>query len=221
MAPAQYPEPTTAAPAPVLTCHDTASTATRPGIHRTRETAPRGPRRGLRAIIAISRSDPAPPYEGPPRPFTRRDLGLTPNGLVLTVASKARFASLEAFHQAHSDVRTTDYLYAGHRFLLYQRPDVEFEVVYTPDPFGVQTESIDGRQVPRPVFESNQIDVAALPFMAGDVARNVPFFPWGDSLEVWPYHNLPWILGSRGLADEVPYSRRLEALKSDRQKSSQ
>ena len=60
MAPAQHPEPATAAPAPVLTCHDTAPTATRPGIHRTRETAPRGLMRGRRAIIAIRRCDPAP-----------------------------------------------------------------------------------------------------------------------------------------------------------------
>ncbi|HET6494983.1 MAG TPA: hypothetical protein VFH61_06425, partial [Thermoleophilia bacterium] len=83
--------------------------------------------------------------------------------------------------------------------------------------FGVQTESIDGRQVPRPVFESNQIDVAALPFMAGDVARNIPFFPWADSLEAWPYADMPWILGSRGLPSEAPYSRRVEALKSGNQ----
>jgi len=61
MAPAQHLEPTaTAAPDPVLTCHDAASTATHHGIPRTRETAPRGPRRGLRAIIAISRCDPPP-----------------------------------------------------------------------------------------------------------------------------------------------------------------
>jgi len=62
MAPAQHPEPAAAvAPTPVLTCHDTAPTATRPAIPRTRETAPRGLMRGLRAIIAISRCDPMPP----------------------------------------------------------------------------------------------------------------------------------------------------------------
>jgi len=61
MAPAQHPEPAAAAPpAPVLTRHGTASTATHHVIPRTRETAPRGLMRGLRAIIAIRRCDPPP-----------------------------------------------------------------------------------------------------------------------------------------------------------------
>ena len=61
MAPAQHLEPTaTAAPDPVLTRHGTPSTATLHVIPLTPETATRGPRRGLRAIIAKSRCDPAP-----------------------------------------------------------------------------------------------------------------------------------------------------------------
>jgi hypothetical protein len=98
-----------------------------------------------------------------------------------------------------SAARIAYYLYAGHRFFHFQRADAEFEVVLTPDPFGVQTEAIDGRQVGRPVFESNQIDVAKLPFMSGEVGRGEPFFPWGDSLEVCWYPELTWIIGSRGL----------------------
>jgi len=61
MAPVQHPEPVTAAPAPVPTCHNTASTAAHHCITRNRETAGRGYRRVLRAIIAISRCDPMPP----------------------------------------------------------------------------------------------------------------------------------------------------------------
>ena len=61
MAPAQHPGPAAAAaPAPVLTCHNTVSRANHPVTPGTRETAPRGLMRGLRALIAISRCDPMP-----------------------------------------------------------------------------------------------------------------------------------------------------------------
>lgn len=150
-------------------------------------------------------------YEGPARTFSRAELAQVLNGLVLTLAPKAKWTSLAAFHAAMSQVAITDYLFAGHRFLLYQRPDVEFELVYTPEPFGVQTEAVDGRPVPRPLFESNQLDVAKLPFMSGPVARNAALFPWGDSLDAWPYERQPWLIGARGLPEEPNYSRRVEA----------
>jgi hypothetical protein len=155
-------------------------------------------------------------YEGPLRTFSRRELGMVLNGLVLTVSAKRKWPSLKQFHQAMSDARITDYFYANHRFVLFQRADVEFDVTLTTDPFGVQTEGVDGRQVPRPIFESNQIEVQKLPFMRGDVARNAPFFPWGRQLEAWPYPDSPWLIGSRGLPNEANYRRRVEALKKPR-----
>lgn len=152
-------------------------------------------------------------YAGPARAFNRRDLAAVLNGLVLTVAPRTRWASLAAFHAAHAAPLITDYWFADHRFFQFQRADVELEVVLTTDPFGIQTESINGRAVPRPVFESNQLDVNQLPFMQGPVARNQPLFPWGDSLEAWPYAQNSWLIGARGLPGEVPYSHRVQALK--------
>ncbi|HEY3398927.1 MAG TPA: hypothetical protein VGM19_14860 [Armatimonadota bacterium] len=148
-------------------------------------------------------------YEGPEREFTRAQAAMVLNGLVMTVAARADWESLEAFHAALSAPVITDYLLSNHRFLLYQRPDVEFEVVMTTDPVGVQTEAIDGRTVERPIFYSNQLDPASLPFVTGPVARNFPLFPWGESLEAWPYHDNRWLIGSRGLPEEPNYSHRV------------
>jgi hypothetical protein len=139
-------------------------------------------------------------YEGESRRFEREELSHVQNGFVLTIDSKDNHASLEAFHRRHSDVLITDYLLSNHRFFLYQRESLQMELVLTSFPvFGVQTEAINGRHVPTPVFESNQIDVNRLPFMTGDVKRNIPFFPW-KTLDMPPFYGLYWAIGSRGLA---------------------
>jgi hypothetical protein len=151
-------------------------------------------------------------YQGTERTFTREELSMALNGLLLTIADRSTYPTLEVFHAAMSDLLVTDYLFAGHRFVLVQRADVEFEVVLTTNHFGMQTESVNGRHVPRPVFESNQLDVARLPFMSGPVERNIPFFPWGDSMNAWPYHDMKWMIGSRGLPNEPNYSQRDEKL---------
>ncbi|MCY3018870.1 MAG: hypothetical protein NTW87_07570 [Planctomycetota bacterium] len=148
-------------------------------------------------------------YEGPRRCFTRAELSRMLNGAVLTLQAKSKNSSLEDFHQRMSRNVTQDYLSSGRRFLLFQRHDVEFELVYTTDPLGVQTETIDGRHRPRPVFESNQIEVGKLPFVNGPVRRATPHFPWGRELRIVPYPNA-WLVGSRGLPGEEPYSDRFE-----------
>jgi hypothetical protein len=151
-------------------------------------------------------------YEGEKREFTEIELSHVLNGYVMTVESKVRYASLEEFHAEKSDFRLTDYLFSKHRFLQFFRDDVDFELVYTPDPFGIQTESIDGRPVERPMYDSNQIDVDSLPFMTGKVERNFPFFPW-QTKECVSFEN-SWLIGSRGLPGEY-YDNRGESLKDD------
>ena len=151
-------------------------------------------------------------YEGPLRTFTRKEAAHVLNGMVLTVEAKSEFESLESFHRQMSGAVIRDYFAMEHRFLLFQRQDVEFEVSYTPEPFGVQTEAIDGRTVARPVFESNQIDVNALPFMTGTVPPSRPFFPW-DTMAICWYPEYSSIIGSRGLPGERPYSHRQEDMK--------
>ncbi|MDD5198552.1 MAG: hypothetical protein PHC88_02010 [Terrimicrobiaceae bacterium] len=146
-------------------------------------------------------------YEGPERAFSRTELARALNGLVMTVKAKKEFDSLEEFHTKMSRSLVTDYFSHEHRFFLFQREDVEFDVLYSPDPFGAQTEAIDGRHVPRPIFQSNQIDVERLPFMTGPVERNQAFFPWGDTLAMPPWPNA-WMIGSRGLPGEGNYARR-------------
>jgi hypothetical protein len=152
-------------------------------------------------------------YEGPPLAFSRLALSRVLNGLVMTVKSRHSFESLEAFHHRFSRCVITDYLSLRRRFMLFQREDVEFEVTYSPDPFGVQTEGIDGRNVPRPMYESNQIDVDTLPFMVGPVARNAPVFRW-ETLRMPPWPNA-WIIGSRGLPNQPSYSARCQDFSED------
>ena len=151
-------------------------------------------------------------YEGPQCTFTRKEAALVLNGMVLTVEAKSKFDSLESFHRHMSEVAIRDYFAMEHRSILFQREDVEFEVSYTPEPFGVQTEAIDGRTVSRPVFESDQIDVRSLPFVTGPVPQSRLFFPW-ETMEICWYPEYSSIIGSRGLPDEKAYSVRQEDIK--------
>ncbi|HEY3331340.1 MAG TPA: hypothetical protein VGK19_15025 [Capsulimonadaceae bacterium] len=151
-------------------------------------------------------------YEGDVREFSRKELAMVVNGVVMTVVDKNTCSSLVEFHKAMSNVVITDYLFADHRFFLYQRADVEFDIALTMDPFGVQAEAIDGRHAPRPIFESSQVDVSKLPFMTGPVARNINVFPWGDTMETTSFPT-SWLIGSRGLPDEPSYTNRVQDLK--------
>ena len=152
-------------------------------------------------------------YEGRKFPFQRELLENVQNGFVFTIDDRSKWSSLEEFHRTHSDCLILDYTLAGRRFFRFKRFDVQFELCYTPAEFGVQTRAIDGRNAPEPVLESNQLDVSALPFMSGSVEPDIPFFPWGNSLEMHNYPQGSWLIGSRGLRDEVPYSRRNGDLK--------
>jgi hypothetical protein len=152
-------------------------------------------------------------YEGPARTFSRQELSFVANGCVLTIDAKRKYASLEEFHRAMSKVLITDYLLADLRFVDFKRDDVWFEQVYGPRSATVMTEAIDGRTVAQPIFESNQSDVSRLPFVTGPVKPNFPLFPWKDSLEICWYPDASWMIGSRGLPEEKPYSRRIEQLR--------
>jgi hypothetical protein len=152
-------------------------------------------------------------YEGPRRTFTRDELEMCLNGVVFTIDAAKNHASLEEFHRRNSDALITDYCYARARFFEFRRHDAWFQVVQSPQNGGVMTEAIDGRAIPRPVYESNQIDVATLPFMTGPVSRAFPMFPWQDSMEVCWYPESPWMIGSRGVSEEAPYANPVIKLK--------
>lgn len=147
-------------------------------------------------------------YDGPMRTFSEAELSLMQNGFVFTIDAKSKWSSLEMFHQFHSDALITDYTMNNHRFFRYIRRNLSFEVCYTPAIFGVQTHAVNGRNIDCPVFESNQLDIAHLPFIAGEAKENQSLFPWGDSLKMHNYPELDWLIGSRGIKNEAPYSRR-------------
>ena len=128
------------------------------------------------------------------------------NGFVFTIDAKSHWESLEAFHAFHSEARILDYTISNRRFVRFHRPGVQFEICYSPSPFGVQTCAVDGRTVERPVIESTRFDVTRLPFTTGEVAPDLPFFPWGDSMKMHNYPDQPWQIGSRGLPQEAPYA---------------
>ncbi len=147
-------------------------------------------------------------YEGPERTFHREELSYMQNGFVFSIDAKRKWSSLEKFHHHYSDSLITDYTLSRHRFFRYIRHDVSFEACYTPEEFGVQTAAINGRNIAKPLFETNQLQVSELPFMTGEVAENIPFFAWGDSLARDYCPNQPWLIGARGIHGEIPYSRR-------------
>ena len=149
-------------------------------------------------------------YEGDRRTFSRLELGRVLNGMVVTVDDKCKYESLASFHREKSDARLVDYYFVHTRYFEYLRKDVWFRIVLSTDPPGVVTEIIDGLPRPTPVFESNQIDVAKLPFVNARAEPNSPFFPW-PQMEIREWGN-SWIIGARGLPGEHPYSNRVEAL---------
>ncbi len=106
-----------------------------------------------------------------------------------------------------------DYLFVGTRFVEYIRPDVWFRVAISTDTVGAMTELIDGLPPSSVITESNQIDVSALPFLGERSTPNFPFFPWLQ-LEINNWAN-SWIIGSRGLPGEEPYSNRVQSLVPD------
>jgi hypothetical protein len=152
-------------------------------------------------------------YEGPKRTFSKKELELTMNGVVLTIDAKKKYGSLEEFHRAKSNALITDYYLADLRFFNFRREDAWLDYIYGPRTATTMTEAVDGRTVPHPVIESNQIDVTKLPFVSGPVKPNTPLFPWKDSLEICWYPDSNWIIGSRGVPEEKPYSRKIESLK--------
>jgi hypothetical protein len=152
-------------------------------------------------------------YEGPKRAFSRKECEFVLNGFVMTIDAKKKYASLEEFHQAKSKALITDYCMGPVRFIQFQREDAWLDLNYGARSGTAMTEAVDGRAAPHPYFESNQIDVTKLPFVTGPVKPNAPLFPWKDSLEVCWYPDASWIIGSRGLPDEKPYSHRVETLR--------
>ena len=149
-------------------------------------------------------------YEGEERLFSRLEAGRIPNGFVLTVEAADKYASLEAFHAQKSAARIVDYYFVQTRYFEYLRDDVWFRFVMSTNPPGVTTELINGLPRPTPIFESNQVPPDALPFLGERAQPNFPFFPW-DQMEIMEWGN-SWLIGSRGLPDEVPYTNRTEAL---------
>jgi len=143
-------------------------------------------------------------YEGEEKEFTREELSRVLNGYVLTVRAKSDFASFEEFHQQYSKVLVQDYLSQNRRTIYVVRDDVNFDLVMSTNHFGIQTRAINGRTVPTPILESNQIDVMALPFMTGDVPVVKPVFRW-DAMAVPPFDN-HWVIGSRGTEEDGNYT---------------
>lgn len=142
-------------------------------------------------------------YRGPARAFTTAELARMLNGCVVTLRAHADFANLEAFHKAMCEVRIHDY-WAHLRYVVFQRADIELEMVTSLEPMSVQTAAVDGRPPERPVMASTDVDAASLPFIGGAVPRDEAFFPW-RTLNVHPYGNT-WGVGARGLPGEEPYS---------------
>lgn len=152
-------------------------------------------------------------FEGPERAFTRKELEHAMNGFVLTIDAKKKYASLEAFHEAKSKGVIVDYYHSNLRFVQFRRENTWLDLVYAPGTGTAMTEAVDGRTAPHPYFESNQIDVTKLPFVSGYVKPNAQLFPWKDSLEICWYPEASWMIGSRGLPGELPYSNRIEGIK--------
>lgn len=145
-------------------------------------------------------------YEGPVKAFSCMDLQRVLNGLVLTVEDSSKYESLEAFHNQFAKARVVDYLFVGTRYMEYLRNDCWFRVVMSTNSPGVVTEMIDGLPCPKPVFESNQLDVSQMPFLGERCKPTDPFFPW-DQMEIHNWRN-SWMIGSRGLPGETPYGNR-------------
>jgi hypothetical protein len=146
-------------------------------------------------------------FRSVPRAFTSDELSRVQSGCVVTLKAAATYHSLEEFHEVMRQCRVVDY-WTDMRYVVYQREEVELEMMASLRPFSAQVEAINGRRRTWPQLETDAIEPSALPFMEACPERDKPFFPWRH-LRVKQFPR-PWGIGSRGLTDERPYADVVE-----------
>ena len=139
-----------------------------------------------------------PNYAGPKRVFTREELGGMINGFVSVVGLTAE-ESHEDFVRRVTGAELVDYWYFKLRTVRYRLGGTLLEAGYAVDSDRVRYACINGKPVPRPIWEAGGLPAERLPFLSGAAETNPLSIPFEHLRVVWA-PDAPWIISSRGSA---------------------
>ena len=135
-------------------------------------------------------------YEGVPRTFTRQELGRTLNGFAVSVSPVAE-GSFEKFRQRVLSADCVDYCQNGMRTVRYRTAETLLEMSYAVEEDRVRFGAINGRIVPRPVWEADGLPARRLPFLGESLPPNALNLPYHHLRTAWG-PDLPWIISANG-----------------------
>ncbi len=141
-------------------------------------------------------------YEGPPRAFSEAELIDTVNGFVVVVGSR-RDGSFDDFHRFVSDGQLLDYTAFNSRTVRYRLHDCELGISYGKRSGQVRFATINGRPVPRPVWQATGLPPEEVPFLRSPPQPNTLALPYEHLRVIWA-PDAKWRIFSR--ADIDPQS---------------
>ncbi|SIT08788.1 hypothetical protein SAMN05421766_10954 [Zobellia uliginosa] len=111
-------------------------------------------------------------YQGEPIDFTRNQFALIGNGFVCEVASTEEYSSFEQFRKKIGGAKVEDnyrayqhYRKNPHRYVKYDRGDLFIETEYSPIDEGVRYQTVNGKNVIKPVLETDGLEIGRIPFL--------------------------------------------------------
>ncbi|HEY3376800.1 MAG TPA: hypothetical protein VGL77_04830 [Armatimonadota bacterium] len=139
-------------------------------------------------------------YQGVPRTFTRAELRMIFGGFVAEHASVDEYPSLQAFVDALSASKFTDYFWSTRRTRYRRpadrvRPALELESSLSPGSPAARIAAINGQTVTWPTLAYDDIANESLPFLNEPFASVPAFFPWDDFSVEWG--DWPYAIGDR------------------------
>jgi len=135
-------------------------------------------------------------YEGPPRAFNEEELGRTLNG-VIAVVSLQREERYEDFCRRVTSAQLVDYYCFFARTTRYRLGDTEFGFSYAVQFDRVRHATINGKPVPRPIWDADGLPSERLPFLNGRPQLNKMEIPYKHLRVIWDTKR-PWQIISRG-----------------------
>ena len=139
-------------------------------------------------------------YAGPKRTFTREELGGMINGFVSVVGLTAE-ESYEEFVKRVTGAECVDYWYFKLRTVRYRLGDTLLETGYAVESDRVRFACINGKPMPRPIWEADGLPEERLPFLSSAPEPNALRIPFEHMRVVWAPDS-PWIISSRGGASQ-------------------
>jgi len=135
-------------------------------------------------------------YEGEERTFSEEELSRTLNGMI-AVVGLSKEKSFDEFKNEVCNGELLDYYMLGMRTVRYRLGDTTLGMCHAVLSDRIRFATINGRPVPRPIWEADGLPPERLPFLSGDAEVNSLEFPYEHLRVIWDPER-PWQIVSRG-----------------------